>query len=29
VRSGLRAGDKIVVRGQINLRDNKNVKIAQ
>ena len=29
VRSGLSAQDKIVVRGQINLRDNKNVKIAQ
>lgn len=29
VRSGLRAQDKIVIRGQINLRDNKNVKIAQ
>jgi RND family efflux transporter MFP subunit len=29
VRSGLQIKDKIVVRGQINLKNNKNVKIAQ
>ena len=29
VRSGLSANDQVVVRGQINLKDNKNVKIAQ
>jgi len=29
VRSGLQANDQVVVRGQINLQNNKNVKIAQ
>jgi RND family efflux transporter MFP subunit len=29
VRSGLNANDQVVVRGQINLKNNKNVKIAQ
>jgi len=29
VRSGLQASDKVVVRGQINLSDNKKVKIAE
>jgi hypothetical protein len=29
VRDGLQANDQVVVRGQINLKNNKNVKIAQ
>ncbi|NDB35773.1 MAG: efflux RND transporter periplasmic adaptor subunit [Flavobacteriia bacterium] len=29
VRDGLTSNDQVVVRGQINLKDNKNVKIAQ